>query len=162
MDDRFLLRIAVLSWPAKSARLFPFELLEASEEADSRMVGAPRTTRTEFSSHLDAGQDTHNALGLSYRARSASRLTAEFSGRGLTCQHAGAPAPIGRRHLSPAAEHFMVHGPLQRFVRRRSDTLSREPLRRRKGDGHSFVSWSMKAAKNSPTIARAAMEAPAS
>ena len=32
------------------------------------------------------------------------RLTAEFSGRGLTCQHAG--------------EHFMVSGPLQRFVRR--------------------------------------------
>jgi hypothetical protein len=36
------------------------------------------------------------------------RLTAEFSGRGLTCQHAGAPAPIGRQHHSPAAEHFMV------------------------------------------------------
>jgi hypothetical protein len=46
------------------------------------------------------------------------RLTAEFSGRGLTCQHAGARRPPERR--APAAEHFMVHGPLQRFVRRPS------------------------------------------
>ncbi len=48
------------------------------------------------------------------------RLTAEFSGRGLTCQHAARRRPTGRRHHSPAAEHFMVHGPLQRFVRRPS------------------------------------------
>jgi hypothetical protein len=46
------------------------------------------------------------------------RLTAEFSGRGLTCQHAGARRSPERRHLSPAAKHFMFHGPLQRFVRR--------------------------------------------
>src|SRR5262245_9615159 len=47
------------------------------------------------------------------------RLTAEFSGRGLTCQHAGAAAPAASvMARPPAAEHFMRPGPLQRFVRR--------------------------------------------
>jgi hypothetical protein len=47
------------------------------------------------------------------------RLTAPFSGRPPTLQHAGAQDLLGRGASSPAAKHFINPGPLQRFVRRR-------------------------------------------
>ena len=49
--------------------------------------------------------------------RLASRITTSSAAARRPCRHAGARRPQGRRHLSPAAMHFMVHGP-QRFVMR--------------------------------------------
>jgi len=46
------------------------------------------------------------------------RLTAEFRGRPRTLQHTGARRWVERQAGSPAAKHFMRHGPLQQFVRR--------------------------------------------
>ena len=46
------------------------------------------------------------------------RLTAPFSGRPLTLQHAGAQDLFKHHISSPAARHFIQPGPLQRFVRR--------------------------------------------
>ena len=51
------------------------------------------------------------------------RLTAEFRGRAPAVQHAGAHYLFEQRGISPAAEHFMVHGPLQRFVMRHDVTF---------------------------------------
>jgi hypothetical protein len=81
-------------------------------------VGAPRTTCTGASNQLQACQDTRGALGLSYQDRSASRLTAEFSGRTPALQHAGEGTVRPARHWPRAAKQFMGPGPLQRFVRR--------------------------------------------
>ena len=62
---------------------------------------------------------------LSDRARSLAsdpcRLTAPFSGRPLTLQHAGAQDLFEHDVSSPAAKHFIDPGPLQRFVRRHVD-----------------------------------------
>ena len=49
------------------------------------------------------------------------RLTAPFSGRPLTLQHAGAQDLFEHNVSSPAAKHFIDPGPLQRFVRRHVD-----------------------------------------
>ena len=46
-------------------------------------------------------------------------LTAEFRGRTRAIQHAGAQDLREHQAQLPAAKHFMRHGPLQRFVRRR-------------------------------------------
>ena len=46
------------------------------------------------------------------------RLTAPFSGRPQTLQHAGAQDLFEHNLSSPAAKHFINPGPLQRFVRR--------------------------------------------
>jgi hypothetical protein len=74
------------------AQRFPSKQRDLSKDVSAPPVGAPRTTRTEFKHHLNAYQEEQSALGLSYRDRSASRLTAEFSGRTPAVQHAGAPA----------------------------------------------------------------------
>jgi hypothetical protein len=118
IDDRFRPRIAALARRQRVHNGSPGREHYLADGTPATWVGAPRTTRTRVGSHLGFNQDTHSALGLSFCAWSASRLTAEFSGRGLTCQHAGARRLPERRQLSPAAMHFMVHGPLQRFVRR--------------------------------------------
>jgi hypothetical protein len=49
IDDRFQLRTAELTMPAKLERAHPYELLEVSDVVDSTAVDAPRTTRTESS-----------------------------------------------------------------------------------------------------------------
>jgi hypothetical protein len=46
------------------------------------------------------------------------RLTAPFSGRPPTLQHAGAQDLFEHNISSPAAKHLIPPGPLQRFVRR--------------------------------------------
>ena len=53
-------------------------------------------------------------------AANSCRLTAPFSGRPQTLQHAGAQDLFKHSDSSPAAKHFIDPGPLQRFVRRQS------------------------------------------
>ena len=52
------------------------------------------------------------------------RLTAPFSGRPQTLQHAGAQDLFEHNASSPAAKHFIDPGPLQRFVRRHATVTS--------------------------------------
>ena len=58
---------------------------------------------------------------------SLARLTAPFSGRPLTLQHAGAQDLFEHSVSSPAAKHFIDPGPLQRFVRRHGSVQLARP-----------------------------------
>jgi hypothetical protein len=60
---------------------------------------------------------TRNPSQAPTNVRRDRRLTAPFSGRPLTTQHAGAHDLFKHSLSSPAAKHFIQPGPLQRFVR---------------------------------------------
>jgi hypothetical protein len=66
IDDRVRRGHTDLPWPAALAGRVPAGPLNLSDEADSRAVGASRTTRTEARSHRDPYHDKQDALSLSY------------------------------------------------------------------------------------------------
>src|SRR6478609_8685617 len=68
--------------------------------------------------HWHATSVRRSAEVSSQRMEKVRRLTAEFRGRTPAVQHADVQDLFKHKTRSPAAGHFMVHGPLQRFVRR--------------------------------------------
>jgi hypothetical protein len=66
INDRVRRGHADFPWPAAQATRFLDGLQGASDEAGSRTVGAPRTTRTEFMQHPDAYCNEHSAFSHSY------------------------------------------------------------------------------------------------